>query len=400
MAGKKNNTHATPWSQKERRRVKERFRASLAGLVELEALRCKHRKLVETALEDNLLTPQISVWMATSAPDKVESKEIWINWVWKNPGDRKLAHSLSHDALSNSWNTRQPRAYSRSTDDLLLFHNHNYWSTTDLMQENSRSMTSSGFYQNKEYVTSSCSKSCTSLPSWTSHLHQTLHLYEGAVLLTPELEVIPTSGLLSIAKLCPDSHWQDISLVLQYLVVLEPRYRVDLVSGQSSEVYRYPSPLHAVALQSPIYSIAWDLVTADKYPQDTNHHLVKLNGAWPDALRYSECHVNYCSLPFKLSSRCTSGTVFNLCRPDQEDTDSSIAEHLLSSPGEPWEPCNRVSKMELCFCGKHLQRKCLHFFSIRGLQQKLRKGISPFRYINLSEKIEEEMRDCCIYAMQ
>ena len=67
-------------------------------------------------------------------------------------------------------------------------------------------------------------------------------------------EVIPQAGFLSVVDLYPDSHWPDVSDILQPQMVLEPSYRSDLKSCQGSEVYRYPSPLHAVALQSPLYA--------------------------------------------------------------------------------------------------------------------------------------------------
>ncbi|XP_039765987.1 dapper homolog 2 isoform X2 [Ornithorhynchus anatinus] len=45
---------------------------------------------------------------------------------------------------------------------------------------------------------------------------------------------------------------------VQFLPV-DPKYRSDLVSRSGSDVYLYPSPLHAVALQSPLFSLAGGL---------------------------------------------------------------------------------------------------------------------------------------------
>ncbi|KAL7876998.1 hypothetical protein SRHO_G00036410 [Serrasalmus rhombeus] len=39
---------------------------------------------------------------------------------------------------------------------------------------------------------------------------------------------------------------------------LDPKYQSNLVSRNGTEVYRYPSPLHAVALQSPIFTLGED----------------------------------------------------------------------------------------------------------------------------------------------
>nr|XP_008249912.2 dapper homolog 2 [Oryctolagus cuniculus] len=49
--------------------------------------------------------------------------------------------------------------------------------------------------------------------------------------------------------------------------VLDPKYQRDLVSRGGLEVYPYPSPLHAVALQSPLFALTRDT------PQTTSHML-------------------------------------------------------------------------------------------------------------------------------
>ncbi|XP_036403156.1 dapper homolog 2 [Megalops cyprinoides] len=43
--------------------------------------------------------------------------------------------------------------------------------------------------------------------------------------------------------------------------VVNPKFQNNLVSRSGTEVYHYPSPLHAVALQSPIFSLSGDVVT-------------------------------------------------------------------------------------------------------------------------------------------
>ncbi|XP_043448708.1 dapper homolog 2 isoform X1 [Prionailurus bengalensis] len=46
----------------------------------------------------------------------------------------------------------------------------------------------------------------------------------------------------------------------------DPKYRRDLVSTGGREVYPYPSPLHAVALQSPLFALPRDALHADSQP--------------------------------------------------------------------------------------------------------------------------------------
>ncbi|CAB1455056.1 unnamed protein product [Pleuronectes platessa] len=51
MAGRRSCVNS-PWSGTERVRIGERLKATLAGVLELELLRCKHLEMVEVALED------------------------------------------------------------------------------------------------------------------------------------------------------------------------------------------------------------------------------------------------------------------------------------------------------------------------------------------------------------
>lgn len=50
---------------------------------------------------------------------------------------------------------------------------------------------------------------------------------------------------------------------------LDPRYCTDLVSRRSKEVYAYPSPLHAVALQSPIFTSQSQEQSASSSPEES-----------------------------------------------------------------------------------------------------------------------------------
>lgn len=51
MAGRRRCMNSL-WSGSERVRIVERLKATLAGVVELELLRCKHLEMVDAALED------------------------------------------------------------------------------------------------------------------------------------------------------------------------------------------------------------------------------------------------------------------------------------------------------------------------------------------------------------
>ncbi|XP_072532888.1 dapper homolog 2 isoform X2 [Salminus brasiliensis] len=57
---------------------------------------------------------------------------------------------------------------------------------------------------------------------------------------------------------------------------LDPKYQSNLVSRNGAEVYRYPSPLHAVALQSPIFSLSGDQEASVGPEAQENHTEVGL----------------------------------------------------------------------------------------------------------------------------
>lgn len=53
MAGRRGCVNSL-WSGTERVRIGERLKATLAGVLELEVLRCKHLEMVDAALEDRV----------------------------------------------------------------------------------------------------------------------------------------------------------------------------------------------------------------------------------------------------------------------------------------------------------------------------------------------------------
>nr|XP_015194228.1 PREDICTED: dapper homolog 2-like [Lepisosteus oculatus] len=81
---------------------------------------------------------------------------------------------------------------------------------------------------------------------------------------TGDLEIL--RGFLSLSDLCPglggrspgspstSSHRPPASFCWDPRFPLDPKFCSDLVSRKTKEVYPYPSPLHAVALQSPLYA--------------------------------------------------------------------------------------------------------------------------------------------------
>lgn len=247
-----------PCSSTERKRIRDRFRATLAGLLELEVLRVKYKVMVETALGKTEAVSENS----TSTPILQGQHHYWVD---EDSFRLKLKRSCSADALHEVVKSRALwSCSSRSSEDLLhLCRMERIWHPQEL-----QSRSSSGFCESHSTPTT-CKDSVNSLYRSTASLKYSfeereyftnetlknqpilLHDYKGVQSHFSD-EAIPEIGFRSVADLYPDSHWPDVSDVLQPKVVLRPNYRSDLPGHQ--KIYRYPSPLHAVALQSPLYA--------------------------------------------------------------------------------------------------------------------------------------------------
>lgn len=261
------------WASTRRKRISERFRATLAGLLELEVLRIRHRAMVETALEKTETDPENS-----NSTNIQQGRHHY--WVDKDSFQLKLRRSVSEEAIHEIGKSRGIWSCSSHSSEDLLHHQcltERSWHHQGLHSHmDSRSRASSGFCDsnfgdvftpcNSDDNVCSLSTSLASLKYNTFGERECLTgeetLRRRPVLLQEHRtvqshfsdEAIPEDGFRSIADLYPDSHWPDVSDILQPKVVLQPTYRSDLAGHQSMEVYRYPSPLHAVALQSPLFA--------------------------------------------------------------------------------------------------------------------------------------------------
>ncbi|XP_054683734.1 dapper homolog 1 isoform X3 [Grus americana] len=212
-------------AEAERQRTRERLEATLAGLGELEYLRQRQELLVKSLL---LRRPAGAVPGAQGGrgepagegppPRSLEEKFLEENILLLR---RQLNCLRRRDAgLLN-----QLQELDKQISDLRL----DVEKTTDEHLETD-SRPSSGFYElsdgasgslsnSSNSVFSECLSSCHSSTCFCSPLEATLNISDGR----------PKSA---------DVH---------------PKYQCDLVSKNGNDVYRYPSPLHAVAVQSPMF---------------------------------------------------------------------------------------------------------------------------------------------------
>ncbi|XP_062491623.1 dapper homolog 1 isoform X3 [Pezoporus occidentalis] len=207
-------------AEAERQRTRERLEATLAGLGELEYLRQRQELLVKSLL----LRRSAGAGGRGEPPGEgppprsLEEKFLEENILLLR---RQLNCLRRRDAgLLN-----QLQELDKQISDLRL----DVEKTTDEHLETD-SRPSSGFYElsdgasgslsnSSNSVFSECLSSCHSSTCFCSPLEATLHISDGR----------PKSA---------DVH---------------PKYQCDLVSKNGSDVYRYPSPLHAVAVQSPMF---------------------------------------------------------------------------------------------------------------------------------------------------
>nr|XP_020448670.1 uncharacterized protein LOC109956133 [Monopterus albus]XP_020448678.1 uncharacterized protein LOC109956133 [Monopterus albus] len=324
MAGRRSCMNSL-WSGTERVRIGERLKATLAGVLELELLRCKHLEMVDAALEDRAAAatdePRVeerseTPVSATSDPERGSATshrqqapspsdvmalpcQSSLEDCGSNSADG-TAHSLSGRGSNSRWSTLSWDAPS----DLLSPPTPD---PSGMVHLDSDSRPSSGFYS---VSGSSLSDSCYSVSSDAAQggpalLARPLKLWEQVPLSADNADILWSEGavqqqqqqqpvlqnsledtkptaetLVSVPNDLEETGLSFLfdlcsglgeSLIVSLLLLLDPtlssstsslhsrpqldpRYCTDLVSRRTKEVYTYPSPLHAVALQSPLFT--------------------------------------------------------------------------------------------------------------------------------------------------
>ncbi|XP_034454028.1 uncharacterized protein si:ch211-168f7.5 isoform X1 [Hippoglossus hippoglossus] len=329
MAGRRSCVNSL-WSGTERVRIGERLKATLAGVLELELLRCKHLEMVEVALEDRASadaaandeerrpeveegTPECAAsdaehGSATSRRQQAPSpSDITVLPCQSSPEDcgSNSADGTVHSSSARGSNSRWSTLSWDAPSDLLSPPTPD---PSGVVHLDSDSRPSSGFYS---VSGSSLSDSCYSVSSDAAQggpappvpPTRPLTLWEQLPPSTGNTDILwsegaaqkqeqpalqksqgdgepsettPVSGpsdleatgLSFLSDLCSGLSYSLIVSLLPLLdpvssssasslhlkPQLDPRYCTDLVSRRNKEVYPYPSPLHAVALQSPLFT--------------------------------------------------------------------------------------------------------------------------------------------------
>ncbi|MFT7814623.1 uncharacterized protein LOC108925492 isoform X2 [Arapaima gigas] len=273
------------WSGSERVRIGERLKASLAGIVELDLLRCRHWEMVEAVLgRRGAADPAGAQMREIGEPVAVDGAPRTRRQQVLSPSESLLP---CFDSIGTSTDSRwSTLSWDVPSDPLSP-------ATPDscAAQLDCDSRPSSGFYS---VSGSSLSDSCCSVCSeggpgaagmcvgsrsscwpWDCQPHPRdhsatqwpearktcqntqglAHKGDRRPFSTGDLEI---SGLLFLSSFCSGQREESSNAgptgSFQPWLQLDPKFCSDLVSRKTKEVYPYPSPLHAVALQSPLFT--------------------------------------------------------------------------------------------------------------------------------------------------
>uniref|UniRef100_A0A667Y5K5 Dishevelled-binding antagonist of beta-catenin 1 n=1 Tax=Myripristis murdjan TaxID=586833 RepID=A0A667Y5K5_9TELE len=221
----------------ERARTRERLEAALSGLAELELLRQRHELLVRAALHE---PPPGRERASPRSPDeKLLEDNILLLRKQLNCLRRRDAGLIS-----------QLQELDRQISEMRL----DSEASHDQVETDSRP--SSGFYELSDGASGSLSNSSNSVFS---------ECFCSAADADGRLPSTGTEYSITLLKYCSTQSSSGTvrrSLSAPHPPSLDPpaascdsqsKYHCDLVARNGSDVYRYPSPLHAVAVQSPIF---------------------------------------------------------------------------------------------------------------------------------------------------
>nr|XP_003408728.1 dapper homolog 1 isoform X1 [Loxodonta africana] len=244
----------------ERQRTRERQEATLAGLAELEYLRQRQELLVRGALRSaeglGAVAPRAGELPAEAAQrSRLEEKFLEENILL-------LRKQLNCLRRRDAGLLNQLQELDKQISDLRL----DVEKTSEEHLETD-SRPSSGFYElsdgasgslsnSSNSVFSECLSSCHSSTCFCSPLEATLTVSDGCpksadLIGWLEYKEGHCEDQASGAVCCSPSTPQFNSL--DVIADVNPKYQCDLVSKNGNDVYRYPSPLHAVAVQSPMF---------------------------------------------------------------------------------------------------------------------------------------------------
>ncbi|KAB5571435.1 hypothetical protein PHYPO_G00224930 [Pangasianodon hypophthalmus] len=298
MSGRRSCVNSL-WSGSERVRIGERLKATLAGIVELDVLRGRQLELIDSVLDESGNTADGQCEQRENLDSAADDGAVTtFRQQTPSPADSVVPGVRAAEGTSSRWSTLSWDIPS----DLLSPPTPEPTGTISLDCD---SRPSSGFYS---VSGSSLSDSCYSVASeaapggplkmggpcrphsldhsttqWREDEPQNGQNSRGTAqkgdrrpASTGELEI---DGLMFLTGLCSSLGAAQRGCVLSTSGVaypqlqLDPKFCSDLVSRKTKEVYPYPSPLHAVALQSPLFTSCQDPSPTERSPSPEGDQL-------------------------------------------------------------------------------------------------------------------------------
>ncbi|XP_063295283.1 dapper homolog 1 [Pelobates fuscus] len=232
----------------ERHRTRERLEATLAGLGELDHLRQRQEGLVRAALCGPPARDPGRSLEERILEDNILLLKKQLNCLRKrDAGLLTQLHELDKQINDLKLDTEKPAEEHLEND----------------------SRPSSGFYElsdgtsgslsnSSNSVFSECLSSCQSSTCFCSPLEASLHLTDGQPKSADDFfEWLDyRDGQSEVTGTIRRSLSTPHSTATDNATDVNPKYQCDLVSKNGSDIYRYPSPLHAVAVQSPMFLLS------------------------------------------------------------------------------------------------------------------------------------------------
>ncbi|XP_053553286.1 dapper homolog 1 [Bombina bombina] len=292
----------------ERQRTRERLEATLAGLGELGYLRARQELLVRAALNPRTLGDPPN---RGESPRSLEEKFLEENILLLK---KQLNCLRKRDAGLLS----QLHELDKQINDLKI-------EGEKSIEENPEndSRPSSGFYElsdgtsgslsnSSNSVFSECLSSCHSGTCFCSPLEASLHITDGQPKSADEfLEWldcrdgqcdVQSTGTVRRSFSAPHPNSSEV------VADVHPKYQCDLVSKNGNDIYRYPSPLHAVAVQSPMFLLSMMGNVKGEAELGSNINDVCI-GTAVDTLKSEDClhqQEGLVSIPFSSSKKLDS----------------------------------------------------------------------------------------------
>ncbi|XP_052430926.1 uncharacterized protein si:ch211-168f7.5 [Carassius gibelio] len=394
MAGRRGCVNSL-WSGSDRVRIGERLKATLAGILELDLLRGRQLEMVDAVLDMNGAPAHHGEGPESAAEECAATSRGQQNLLPTNPDLSCL--STTGEGISSRWSTLSWDIPS----DLLSSPTPDFPGTTPLDCD---SRPSSGFYS---VSGSSLSDSCYSVSSeaapggsvkvscrprsldhsathWREAESHGTECPEGTVekqerrpFSTGDLEL---NSLMFLTDLCsslggihPGSLLPSSNSIPQ--LQLDPKFCSDLVSRKTKEVYPYPSPLHAVALQSPLFTTCQEPSPICLSPSPENDQTVEPGleqppekGQPPASPSFTQLeqyinrlvHQHHCRVAPETSSR---GPQINIAGAGYEGIHPRSASYSSLSGGNV-TPCRSVlgnsARVSLSSIGKRASRNSIN----------------------------------------